>query len=136
MSNPRAHDTHPGDGGLHPRIYGIMIALTVWLVLSIWFLFDRGQYVSLTLAIVTLFFVILLGIPSLLWLTWHRNAANQQVETPPQPLSEWASRGFNTLTERLSGKAAAIQILLPIAAVAFGMTIFGLVFYFDVPHLS
>ena len=31
---------------------------------------------------------------------------------------------------------AAVQILLPIAAVAFGMTIFGLAFLFAVPHLA
>jgi hypothetical protein len=136
MSNHPAPLPQPGDGGLHPRIYGIMIALTVWLVLSIWFLFDRGQYVSLTLAMITLFFVIMLAIPSLLWLTWQRNAASDEIETRPQAFSEWASRSFDTWTERLTGKAAAIQILLPIAAVAFGMTIFGLVYYFDVPHLS
>jgi len=29
-----------------------------------------------------------------------------------------------------------MQSLLPIAAVAFGMTIFGLVFLFSVPHLG
>ena len=29
-----------------------------------------------------------------------------------------------------------MQILLPIAAVAIGMTIFGLVFYFDVPNIG
>jgi hypothetical protein len=29
-----------------------------------------------------------------------------------------------------------MQILLPIAAVAFGMTIFGLVFLITVPHLG
>ena len=37
-------------------------------------------------------------------------------------------------TGALSGREAAMQILLPIAAVSIGMTIFGLVFYFDVPH--
>jgi hypothetical protein len=29
-----------------------------------------------------------------------------------------------------------MQILLPVGAVAIGMTIFGLVFYFDVPSLG
>jgi hypothetical protein len=36
----------------------------------------------------------------------------------------------------LRGKEAAMQILLPIAAVSIGMTIFGLVFLFDLPHLT
>ena len=39
-------------------------------------------------------------------------------------------------TGNVSGGEAALQILLPIAAVAFGMTIFGLVFLFTVPHLG
>jgi len=35
----------------------------------------------------------------------------------------------------ISGGEGVIQILLPIAAVAFGMTIFGLAFLFAVPRL-
>jgi len=124
----------PGNGELHPRVYLIMVALTAWLVLSIWFLFDRGGYVGLTRAMITLFFVILLGIPTLIWLAWRK--AEPDEEAQEEAFHDWASQGFDTWTERLSGKAAAIQILLPIAAVAFGMTIFGLVLYFDVPHLS
>jgi hypothetical protein len=51
-------------------------------------------------------------------------------------LRAWASHDFVTWTERLRGKEASIQILLPPAAVAFGMTIFGLVFNFTVPNLG
>jgi hypothetical protein len=43
---------------------------------------------------------------------------------------------FATSTGTLSGREAAQQILLPIVAVSIGMTIFGLVFYFDVPHAA
>jgi hypothetical protein len=43
---------------------------------------------------------------------------------------------FATWTGGIPGREAAIQILLPIAAVAFGMTLFGLAFLFAVPHLS
>jgi hypothetical protein len=39
-------------------------------------------------------------------------------------------------TGSVSGREAAIQILLPIAAVAFGITIFSLTFLFTVPHLG
>ena len=37
-------------------------------------------------------------------------------------------------TGALTGREAAMQILLPIAAVSIGMFIFGLVYYFDIPH--
>jgi len=43
-----------------------MIGLTVWLVLSVWALFDRDSYVGLTLGVITLFFLFAIGIPVLL----------------------------------------------------------------------
>ena len=49
----------------------------------------------------------------------------------PNSLPEWLDREFDAHTGRLKGMAAAIEILLPIAAVAFGMTIFALVRYLD-----
>jgi hypothetical protein len=85
------------------------------------------------LSIITLFFVVLVGIPVILWLTWRRNTdLNDNVA----PYREWSSGSFETWTGGISGREASMQILLPIAAVAFGMTIFGLVFLFAVPHLS
>jgi len=53
-----------------------------------------------------------------------------------EPLRDWLSHSFDTWTGRATGRDAAAQILLPIAAVAFGMTIFGLVFLFTVPQLG
>jgi hypothetical protein len=51
---------------------------------------------------------------------------------------EWSSHSFVTCTGGVSGREAAMQILLPlpIGAVAIGMTIFGLAFLFAVPHLD
>jgi hypothetical protein len=112
---------------LHPLVYRAMIGLTIWLVLSVWALFSRGAYEGVTLSIITLFFVVLVGIPVILWLTWRRNTdLNDNVA----PYREWSSGSFETWTGGISGREASMQILLPIAAVAFGMTIFGLVFLF------
>jgi len=128
-------DNRPNDE-LHPLIYQSLIGLTIWLVLSAWGLFSRGAYEGLTLSVITLFFVILVGIPVLLWLTWQRNIGANEQHTYTAPFGEWIARPFVTWTGRISGREAAVQILLPIAAVAFGMTIFGLAFLFAVPHLS
>jgi hypothetical protein len=118
---------------LHPLVYRAMIGLTIWLVLSVWALFSRGAYEGVTLSVITLFFVVLVGIPVILWLTWRRNTdLNDNVA----PYREWSSGSFETWTGGISGREASMQILLPIAAVAFGMTIFGLVFLFAVPHLG
>ena len=122
---------------LHPVVYRAMIGLTVWLVLSVWALFSRGAYEGVTLSVITLFFVVLVGIPVLLWLTWRRNTdPDEQHEEDVAPYREWSSGSFGTATGGISGREASIQILLPIAAVAIGMTIFGLVFLFAVPHLG
>ena len=127
-------DNRPNDE-LHPLIYQSLIGLTIWLVLSAWGLFSRGTYEGLTLSVITLFFVILVGIPVLLWLTWRRNIDPNEQQSYTAPFGEWISRPFVTWTGGISGREAAVQILLPIAAVAFGMTIFGLAFLFAVPHL-
>jgi hypothetical protein len=126
----------PTNDELHPLIYRSIIGLTIWLVLSVWALFSRGEYEGLTLSIITLFFVILIGIPVLLWLTWRRNAHPNEDHGYVPPFAEWSSHPFESWTGSVSGREAVIQILLPIAAVAFGMTVFGLAFLFAVPHLG
>ena len=128
-------DNRPNDE-LHPLIYQSLIGLTIWLVLSVWGLFSRGAYEGLTLSVITLFFVILVGIPVLLWLTWRRNINSKDQHIHTVPFGEWISRPFVTWTGSIVGREAAVQVLLPIAAVAFGMTIFGLAFLFAVPHLA
>jgi hypothetical protein len=128
--------TSPRTDELHPRIYSAVVGLTIWLVLSVWLLFSRGSYEGLTLAVITLFFTVLVGIPILLWLTWRHNAAPHEHGDGSAPFDEWSAKTFETWTGDLSGRHASIQILLPIAAVAIGMTVFGLVFMLVVPTLS
>ena len=114
---------------LHPFVYRAI-------VLSVWALFSRGAYEGLTLSVITLFFFILVGIPVVLWLTWLRNTELNEQHGNVAPFREWSSRSFETSTGGISGREASMQILLPIGAVAVGMTIFGLVFLFAVPHLG
>lgn len=127
---PQTHDE------LHPLVYRAMVGLTIWLVLSVWMLFSRGEYEGVTLTVITLFFIVLVGIPVLLWLTWRRNVDPNERHSCVAPFTEWTSHSFESWTGSVSGREAAIQILLPIAAVAFGMTIFGLTFLIAVPQLG
>jgi hypothetical protein len=137
-----AMNTHPTQHNrrrreeLHPIVYRLIVGLAVWLVLSIWLLFNRGSYVALNLAMITVFFVIAVGIPLILGLTWLRNSAIYERNQDVMSFREWTACAFITRTGELSGREAAIQILLPIAAVSIGMTIFGLVFYIDVPNIG
>jgi hypothetical protein len=127
---------NPTNDELHPDVYRSIIGLTIWLVLSVWALFSRGAYEGVTLSVITLFFLILVGIPVILWLSWRRNTDPNERHGYIAPFREWSARSFVTWTGSVSGREAAMQILLPIAAVAFGMTIFGLVFLFTVPDLG
>jgi len=131
-----AHSIHHrrAHQGLHPTVYRSMIVLTIWFVLSIWMFFNSGAYVGLALAMITLFFLVIVAIPVLLWTTWLHNAAPNETRSSEESFHDWALEDFATWTGRLDGREAAMQILLPIAAVSIGMFIFGLVFYFDVPH--
>jgi hypothetical protein len=124
----------PVHDGLHPLVYRSMIALTAWLVLSVWVFFDSGAYVGLTLAMITVFFIIIVGIPVLIWKTWQHHTPAEEAREPEESFTAWASQSFGTWTGRLSGREAATQILLPIAAVSIGMFVFGLVYFLDVPH--
>ena len=125
----------PVNDELHPLVYKAMIGLAIWLVLSIWFLFDRGAYVGLILAMITVFFVIFAGIPTAIWLTWRRNSEPDE-QADPESYREWTSHRFETWTGGMSGAEAATQILLPLAAVSIGMTVFGVVFFLVVPQLG
>jgi hypothetical protein len=71
MATHANHVRHepPIHEGLHPFVYRSKIALTVWLVLSIWAFFDHGAYISLTLAVITSFFLVIVAIPLLIWKT-------------------------------------------------------------------
>ena len=130
---PRATPLH---GDLHPLVYKALVGLTIWLVLSVWLLFDRGHYVGLNLIVITAFFLVLVGIPIALWLSWRREVSEAEQGEPVERFRDWTAQQFSTWTGGISGREAAMQILLPIAAVSLGMTIFGLVFAFAVPHLG
>ncbi len=135
MGTHPIRDNAPVHDELHPLVYRTMVGLTAWLVLSVWLLFNRGPYVGLDLLVVTVFFPVFVAIPLLLAVTWQHNRADHEHNDAKIKFRVWATCEFSTWTGGLSGREAAMQILLPIAAVAIGMTIFGLVFYFDVPSL-
>ncbi|MGA7972247.1 MAG: hypothetical protein WCA36_05525 [Pseudolabrys sp.] len=136
MSAPTLRHNQPIHDELHPLVYKALAGLTVWLVLSIWVLFSGAHYIGLILAMITVFFIVLTGILTLIAITWRRRAAHAD-HPPEETFHVWAGQQFRTWTGDLAGHAAAAQILLPIAAVAFSMTIFGLIYNLaSIPHLS
>jgi hypothetical protein len=87
-------------------------------------------YIKLVLGAISALVVMAIGIPFALSRTHARNGAPALDETAAQPdsFAAWLRGNFATSTGACKATTAAVEILLPIAAVAFGMTAFGIVF--------
>jgi hypothetical protein len=114
----------------HPGIYAIVIGLTVWFICAAW-IFSAGGLTDYLLFVVTGFLCVAIGLPLILFRVARarpsmQGSSRQGIEQPP--LRDWMRWRYDTSTERLSGASAAAQILLPIAAAAFGMTAIGIVY--------
>jgi hypothetical protein len=133
MREHTSRHNYPVADDLHPAVYLTMLALALWFVVSVWAFFAAESYADYLFGIVSLFFLIALGIPVVLWRVWK----GQQDPGESQQLSfrEWARCEFDTWQCRLKASHAAIEALLPVAAVAFGMTILGLVLHLT-PHAA
>jgi hypothetical protein len=112
---------------LHPLVYAAAVGLVLWFVASTWVFFSGFEDMLLVLGIVTFFFLMVIAIPSAMWLTWRRHG--QAVGGKYVSLRDWASGDLDTAQGRRRAATAAIEMLLPIAAGAFGMTALGIVFY-------
>lgn len=113
---------------LHPGLYIALVALGLWFVLSAW-AFGGDGYTDYLLVVASGLVFIAIAIPLTLWRVWRHHSHTQ--EPPTGSLREWASTSeFRTWQDRVKGKNAAIEILLPIAAVAFGMSIFAIIVHF------
>jgi hypothetical protein len=120
--NPRATDQ------LHPFIYRALAGLAVWLVVAAWLLFSRGGYTELDLGMISVLVCILIAIPFVLW-SIGRTA--RPVDAAPEGVRsfrDWISGNLDTSQGRRTSISASVEILLPIAAAAVGITLIGIVF--------
>lgn len=117
---------------LHPRIYMAAAGLLVWFVIAAWLLFGGSGYIELALAMISVLVFMTLAIPLALWRTnrtARRSGVSSRVtEQGSESLDQWLRGRFATWTDHERGSTAAIEILLPLAAVAFGITALGIVF--------
>jgi hypothetical protein len=116
---------------LHPMVRIAIVGLALWLALSVWG-FARDSYTDYLLVIASGFFMGVLALAYALWRTSRKQQAADTSENTSPSFRQWASGEFDIWQGRIKGANAAVEILLPIAAVAFGMTAFGLVLYFTV----
>lgn len=109
---------------LHPGVYGAIVALACLLVGSVWGFFAEDD-VGYVLAVVSGFVFASILIPFQLWRI-HRRYGQQSGNHPRATIIHWLAGDFDTWQARVKSREAAIEILLPIAAVAFGMAAFAI----------
>ena len=115
---------------LHPAIYMALVGLTLWLGLAIWGFGYDGQ-TDYLLAIVSGFLFIAVAIPSTLALMVHRQKnSDERKSSGEASFREWMAGNFDTWQDRVKGHNAAVEVLLPMAAIAIGMTAFAIVLHF------
>ena len=126
--DPIRHN-RPVSAALHPLVYRAAIGLALWFALSAWVFFSGGD-MGLALGIVSAFMLIAVAIPWLIWRTWRKFPGSGAAESNGGSLREWLSGEFEAYEGRMNARDAAIEILLPLAAVSFGITAFGIVLLF------
>lgn len=115
---------HPVSNELHPTVYKAMIALAILLVVSIWSLAGtRDENLPRAIISALVFFAVL--IPTAAWWTWRRHRPSAGANEAGS-FRDWKSEEFVAWQDRMSGRAAAIQVLLPLAAVSMGMLVFSI----------
>ena len=123
LAHNKAHFDH-----FHPRIYGAAIGLVTWFALMAWVLFDRNSDVILPLMFVSVLFLVAVLLPWSLSLIWKKSQAPVERHPQPNSLREWLDGDFEVWGSSLQGTHAAIEALLPLIAVSFGLTAIGIVF--------
>jgi FtsH-binding integral membrane protein len=116
-----------------PSLYVVIVGLVAWMAVAAWSFAGPG-YAGFSLAVVTGFLMVAIAIPFVLW----RVSRDKSGEQPKKGIgfSEWRSRPFETWQDRVKGSNAAVQIILPIAAAAVGMTAFAIIFHYAATHAS
>ena len=124
---PHDHDIghrRPVSHGLHAWIYFAMVGLAACYALSAWIGFGGSGYDDYLLVIVTGFIVMSVVLPAIAGRVWrhHRTGKSTHATT----FADWMEGEFDTAEHPVKASTAAIEILLPLAAVAFGMTAFAI----------
>jgi hypothetical protein len=128
MSRELVAQNKPVFDQLHPRIYGAAVGLIAWFTLMAWILFDYGGQTSLALMFVTVLFVVAVALPWTLSLVWRKSRPPSDEHSQPASFHDWRSGEFAVWGAKLHGTHAAIDVLLPLIAVSFGLTAIGIVF--------
>ncbi len=113
---------------LHPKVYGAAVGLIAWFALMAWILFDHGGQTSLSLTFMTVLFIVAVVLTWTLSLVWKKSRTPYERHEQEPSLNDWRHGDFVVWGAKLHGTHAAIDVLLPLMAVSFGLTGIGIVF--------
>lgn len=119
---------------LHPAVVMAIALLGLWYLVSAWIGFATDSYTAYLLVVVSGLFFMAMAIPTAIWLA-SRAKQPRDSQQHANTFRDWASGEFNVCGGHLKGSNAAVQILLPLAAVAFGMTAFAIVVHLVELHV-
>src|SRR5262249_48617852 len=111
-------------------VFKAVLVLAGLFVLAAWG-FSGGGLTNVMLAVVSYVVAVYALLMTLLWLTRRRHPRPDLGDAQgPDMFGQWTRRHVETGTGPVPGKLAAIETLLPIAAVAVGMVAFAVVLHF------
>jgi hypothetical protein len=129
--NP-VRNNRPVTARVHPLIYTALVGFALWFAAAIWG-FDTDGYTAYLLVVVSGFILVAVMLPLILSRVARNDQAPDVDREGDHSFRSWAAGDLGTWQDRLKGANAAVEMLLPLAAAAFGMTIFGIVLHFT-PH--
>jgi hypothetical protein len=101
-----------------------MAGLAACYALSAWVGFAGSGYADYLLFIVTGFIMMSVALPAIASCVWRRHRVGNSFKTAA--FADWMAGEFDTGDRPVKASTATIEILLPLAAVAFGMTAFAI----------
>jgi len=127
MSIDVKRPNRPVTARLHPLIYRTILGLAALLTVSVWS-FAGGNGTGLPIAVAVGFILVAVTVPWKLSQILRRGGRGAALRRR-RSFREWLSGDFETLFGRMKAPDAAVEILLPVAAVAFGMAAFSIVLH-------
>lgn len=138
MTQHHSHHHRRLEHDLHPSVYKVAAGFIAWYAFAAWLLFASAGYQKLDLIMVSGVMLLAIGIPLIVFFTRrHFLRTHMHIEeAAPHPLRTWLAGDFDTWQARLSAREAAVQILLPLAAVSVGITVLGIAMIADIATLG
>lgn len=115
-----AHASNRHAKNLHPRLHRWAILY----VLAVWYGFSGSEYTDYLLFVVTAFLVFCVAFVEAVGRLHRRHPEIRPAI--PDSFKRWARSYVDVADEPVKGYTAAVEILLPLGAVAFGMLGFAL----------